>query len=85
MDLQSDINWLKSELDSVRDPHLIEAFKQLLKYRNSVKLNISTEEEDLSSLKTRAEDSLESIERGRVRNINEFKKDVEAWKSQKGM
>ena len=35
MDLQADINWIMAELRNVKDPHLIEAFKQLLKYRRS--------------------------------------------------
>ena len=33
MDLQTDINWIVAELKQVKDPHLIEAFKQLLIYR----------------------------------------------------
>ncbi len=35
MDIQADINWIMAELRNVKDPHLIEAFKQLLKYRRS--------------------------------------------------
>ena len=33
MDLQADRNWIISELKDVKDPDLIEAFKNLLKYR----------------------------------------------------
>ncbi len=35
MDLQTDINWIVAELKQVKDPHLIEAFKQLLIYRKA--------------------------------------------------
>ena len=35
MDLQADINWIKAEIEKVRDPQLIMAFKNLLNYRNS--------------------------------------------------
>jgi len=34
MDLQADITWIKSQLDKVTDPNLIEAFKNMLQYRN---------------------------------------------------
>ena len=33
MNLQADIKLIQSELLKVKDPHLIEAFKQLLAYR----------------------------------------------------
>ena len=35
MNLQADINWIMKELQQVNDPHLIEAFKQLLIYRKT--------------------------------------------------
>ena len=35
MDIQADINWIMAELQQVKDPHLIEAFKQLLIYRKA--------------------------------------------------
>ena len=35
MDVQADINWIIAELRDVKDPHLIEAFKQLLQYRKT--------------------------------------------------
>jgi hypothetical protein len=33
MDLQTEINWIQSELVKVKDPDLIKAIKSLLKYR----------------------------------------------------
>ena len=35
MDIQADMNWIMTELRQVKDPHLIEAFKQLLIYRKT--------------------------------------------------
>ncbi len=36
MDIQSELNWIHKELDEVKDPTLIEAFKNMLKYRKKV-------------------------------------------------
>jgi len=36
MDLQADIKWILEELKDVKDPTLIEAFKNMLKYRRKV-------------------------------------------------
>ncbi len=33
MDIQADIIWIQSELTKVKDPELISAFKNLLKFR----------------------------------------------------
>lgn len=35
MNIQADINWIISELRSVQDPNLIEAFKNMLAYRRT--------------------------------------------------
>jgi len=86
MDLQADINWIKSELNKVTDPNLIEAFKNLLTYRKS-----NNESDDslfstsVEELKSRAEISLEEVENGNTRSIDEFKKEIESWKSRKAI
>ncbi|MEW7291570.1 addiction module protein [Aquimarina sp. 2304DJ70-9] len=36
MDLQTDIEWILNELKDVKDPILIEAFKNMLQYRRKV-------------------------------------------------
>ncbi|MCB0429160.1 MAG: hypothetical protein H6585_00345 [Flavobacteriales bacterium] len=36
MNLQAEIKWIKTELDKVKDPALIEVFKSLLNYRKKV-------------------------------------------------
>jgi len=34
MDVQADIKWIQNELKKVKDPDLIEIFKNLLRYRH---------------------------------------------------
>ena len=34
MNIQAEINWIKTELDKVQDPLLIDLVKRLLKYRD---------------------------------------------------
>jgi len=36
MNVQADIKWISQELKTVKDPTLIEAFKNMLKYREKV-------------------------------------------------
>jgi len=36
MDLQSDIKWIKQEIDHIDDPTFLEAIKNMLKYRSKV-------------------------------------------------
>ena len=86
MNLQADINWIREELIDVKDPNLVEAFKNMLKYRKTKsKLSdtfFSTTKEDL---KQRAEESLRSVDRGDTRSISEFKKDIQSWKNKQAI
>lgn len=86
MNIQADISWIREELIDVRDPNLVEAFKNMLKYRKTKSKSsdsfFSTTKEDL---KQRAEESLKSVERGDTRSISKFKKDVENWKNKKAI
>ena len=55
MDLQTDIQWIISELSKVRDPELINAFKSMLKYRQKHQTSTDwwdevSEEESLDEL-----------------------------------
>ncbi len=81
MNLQTDINWIKAEISNVREPHLIEAIKQMLAYHNSKSTGsfFSTSKTDL---KVRAEASLKSIVKGNTRSLSSFINDVELWKAQ---
>ena len=75
MDIQEDISWIRSELKNVRDPHLIEAFKNLLKYRktkSSVRLTKSEFVEEIKEAK-------EQIEKGDYLSVEDFEKQADKW------
>lgn len=80
MSLQSDIQWIKSELDNVKDPDLIEVFKRLLAYRKS-KATTGFFSTTTSDLKQRAEASLRSVEQGETRSLLSFKEELAKWKT----
>lgn len=83
MGIQADIKWIKSELDHVKDPDLIEAFKRMLAFRKTIEDRFFESSND--EMRSRAEASLRSIENGKVRPLKEFKEDVSAWKRKRGM
>ena len=74
MDLQADINWIKNELNNVRDPHLIEAFKNLLTYRKT-KSNRLTRKEFIADIK----EAEEQIEKGDYLSIEDFEDQAKKW------
>lgn len=75
MDLKADISWIRSELKNVKDPHLIEAFKQLLTYRKSKIKERFTKSEFVADIKE-AEDQ---IKKGDFRSIEDFERDASQW------
>lgn len=79
MSLKSDIQWIKSELDFVEDPDLIEAFKRLLAYRKA-KTTTDFFSTTTADLKKRAEASLQSVENGKTRSLGSFKEEIANWK-----
>jgi predicted transcriptional regulator len=76
MDIQADIIWIKAELDQVKDPHLIEAFKNMLNYRRSAKANDGVQEE----MERMVVEGLDDINNGRVISTEDLRKDVSTWK-----
>ena len=73
MDIQADINWIRSELKKVKDPHLIEAFKQMLTYR---KVNQGFAIEALGLSLDRA---IADKEAGRVKSRKEVRNKYDKW------
>lgn len=71
MDIQADINWIVSELKQVKDPHLIEAFKQLLKYRSS--------DRSMTELELSLGRSMKDFQSGRVHSHEEVRKRYDKW------
>ena len=80
MDIQADISWIKAELSKVQDPNLIEAFKNILKYRNNkVELGFGdglTKSEFINDIK-KAE---LQIEKGDYLPMDDFEKESNQWK-----
>lgn len=71
MNIEADITWIKLELDKVRDPFLIEAFKNLLRYRES------TLEREMDNMVLDAE---EEIKDGKVISSSELKNEMANWR-----
>ncbi|WP_010178985.1 hypothetical protein [Aquimarina agarilytica] len=75
MDLQADIQWIQKELSEVRDPNLIEAFKNLLKYRIKNKSNTI----DLELYNQELEASEKEIEEGHFHTQEQVRKIASQW------
>jgi len=75
MNLEADIKWIQKELDDVKDPDLIEAFKHLLKFR---KKSIATTIEDYNNDIAESERDIES---GRIHTQSQIEKLNEVWKN----
>lgn len=75
MDIQADISWIRSELKNVRDPHLIEAFKQLLTYHKS-KPEIAMNKAQFVANIIEAE---KQIDNGDCLSLEEFEKSADQW------
>lgn len=75
MNLQADISWIRSELKNVTDPHLVEAFKQLLTYRKSKSSNRLTKSEFIADIK----EAEEQIEKGDYLSIEDFESEAKKW------
>ncbi len=79
MSLQADINWIQSELNFVKDPELIRAFKSLLKYRkNKVEAQdwwLNTDEKDKEDI----EEGLNQLDKGDFISHDEVMKNPRKW------
>lgn len=78
MDIEADIKWIRAELMNVKDPHLIEAFKNLLKYR---KKKVQTDWWDEISDEEKAEinEGIYQADKGELISHNEMKKSYSKW------
>lgn len=78
MDIEADIKWIRAELMNVKDPHLIEVFKNLLKYR---KKKVQTDWWDEISDEEKAEinEGIYQADKGELISHNEMKKSYSKW------
>jgi hypothetical protein len=78
MNIQAEISWIQSELAKVKDPELISAFKNLLKYRaKQVKMDwwddISKEE------KAEIKEGIKELESGNFLTHKEVMSNPRKW------
>jgi hypothetical protein len=78
MDVQADIKWIQQELNNVKDPMLIEAFKNLLKYRKKV---FSSSQIDVQEYNKDIDEALEDIKEGKVHSHEEAGNIIRGWKN----
>ena len=75
MDLQADIKWISNELKTVKDETLIEAFKNMLKYRAKVapkRISIEQYNKELDEAEA-------DIEAGNYYTTDEARKIASQW------
>ena len=78
MNVEGDINWIKQELNNVRDPHLIEVFKNMLKYRKKV-ADIDWWDEISNEEKSEIEEGIKQANAGELTSNAEMKKRNNKW------
>lgn len=78
MDLQSDINWIQSEVGKVRDPQLIMAFKSMLNYRNN---RVSQDWWEIigDEEKSEIDEGLAQLDKGEFVSHGEVMKNARKW------
>jgi len=75
MNLQADLKWIHQELDNVKDPTLIEVFKNMLKYRKKV----SSERISIEQYNKELEASEKEIEAGDFYTHEQVRKKASQW------
>ncbi|WP_425236606.1 hypothetical protein [Ulvibacterium sp.] len=78
MDIKADIKWIRQELKKVKDPTLIEAFKNLLQYRKKV----SSERIDVEQYNKEVDESISQIARGEFYTHEEMGERIKRWGKQ---
>ena len=76
MDLQADIKWISQELKTVKDPTLIEAFKNMLKYRRNV---IQSERISIEQYNKEVNEAIARVENGEFYTQEEAEKIMDKW------
>jgi len=77
MNLQADIKWISQELKTVKDPTLIEAFKNMLKYRRSV--TQSSERISIEQYNKEVNEAIARVENGEFYTQEEAEKIMDKW------
>ncbi len=76
MDIEADIKWISQELKSVKDPTLIKALKNMLKYRRNViqpnRISIEQYNEEVNK-------AIARVENGEFYTQEEAEKIMDKW------
>lgn len=78
MDIKADLKWIQNELKHVKDPVLIEAFKNLLQYRKKV----SPERVGIEQYNKELDESIAQIDREEVYAHEEMGSRIKQWGKQ---
>lgn len=77
MNIQAELNWIHKELDEVKDPNLLEAIKNILKYRKKV---IQSEQRiSVEQYNKEIDESIAQIEKGEFYTHQEVKERMKQW------
>lgn len=76
MDLQADIKWISKELKTVKDETLIEAFKNMLKYRTK---KIQSERISIEQYNKEIDEANTRIDNGEFYTQEEAEKIMDKW------
>jgi len=75
MNIQADLQWILKELKEVKDPTLIEVFKNMLKYRKKV----SSERISIEQYNKELDASIAQIEEGKTYTHQEMGERIKQW------
>ncbi|MEW7281081.1 hypothetical protein ABW636_21000 [Aquimarina sp. 2201CG1-2-11] len=78
MDVKADIKWIQNQLNDVKDPMLIEAFKSMLKYRNKNRSR-SDHRISIEQYNKELEASEKEIEKGNFYTQEQVRKIASQW------
>ncbi len=78
MDIKADIKWIQKELKQVKDPTLIEVFKNLLQYRK----NVSSERISIEQYNKEMDESIAQIENGQTYTHQQMGERIKQWGKQ---
>lgn len=78
MDLQAELKWIHQELDNVKDPTLIEVFKNMLKYRKKV----ASERISVEQYNKEIDTSIAQIESGKTFTHQQMGERIKQWGKQ---
>ncbi len=76
MDLQADLKWIQKELQTVKDPTLLEAIKNILKYRKKVS---EFRRDTIEEYNADIDQGIQEIESGEFYTQEEARKIADKW------